>query len=70
MPFLFRCRLTKLGALVWQKVVHEHQGWRLLSSMWLHAGVVHLVANMVSLLFIGMRLEQQFGYGAHICLLE
>ncbi|CAN6285954.1 unnamed protein product [Urochloa humidicola] len=54
--------LTKLGALVWQKVVHEHQGWRLLSSMWLHAGVVHLVANMLSLLFIGMRLEQQFGY--------
>ncbi|RLN39837.1 RHOMBOID-like protein 2 [Panicum miliaceum] len=54
--------LTKLGALVWQKVVHEHQGWRLLSSMWLHAGVVHLVANMMSLLFIGMRLEQQFGY--------
>jgi membrane associated rhomboid family serine protease len=31
--------------------------------MWLHAGVVHLVANMISLLFVGMRLEQQFGYG-------
>lgn len=57
------CRLTKMGALVWEKVVHRHQGWRLLSSMWLHAGVIHLVANMLCLLFIGMRLEQQFGYG-------
>lgn len=54
--------LTKMGALVWEKVVHRHQGWRLLSSMWLHAGVIHLVANMLCLLFIGMRLEQQFGY--------
>jgi membrane associated rhomboid family serine protease len=52
-----------MGALVWEKVVHRHQGWRLLSSMWLHAGVIHLVANMLCLLFIGMRLEQQFGYG-------
>jgi len=54
--------LTKMGALVWEKVVHHHQGWRLLSSMWLHAGVLHLVANMLCLLFVGMRLEQQFGY--------
>jgi membrane associated rhomboid family serine protease len=52
-----------MGALVWEKVVHHHQGWRLLSSMWLHAGVLHLVANMLCLLFVGMRLEQQFGYG-------
>ena len=52
-----------MGALVWEKVVHHHQGWRLVSSMWLHAGVLHLVANMLCLLFVGMRLEQQFGYG-------
>jgi membrane associated rhomboid family serine protease len=52
-----------MGALVWEKVVHQHQGWRLVSSMWLHAGVLHLVVNMSSLMFVGMRLEQQFGYG-------
>lgn len=57
------CRLEKMGALVWDKVVHSHQGWRLLSCMWLHAGILHLLANMLSLLFIGLRLEQQFGYG-------
>ncbi|KAG2550981.1 RHOMBOID-like protein 2 [Panicum virgatum] len=54
--------LQKLGALVWDKVVHEHQGWRLLTCIWLHAGVVHLLANMLSLVLIGLRLEQQFGY--------
>ncbi|GJM91263.1 hypothetical protein PR202_ga07622 [Eleusine coracana subsp. coracana] len=54
--------LQKMGALVWDKVVHEHQGWRLLTCIWLHAGVLHLLANMVSLVLIGIRLEQQFGY--------
>ncbi|PAN48908.1 hypothetical protein PAHAL_9G412100 [Panicum hallii] len=54
--------LQKLGALVWDKVVHERQGWRLLTCIWLHAGVVHLLANMLSLVLIGLRLEQQFGY--------
>ncbi|RXI01023.1 hypothetical protein DVH24_001257 [Malus domestica] len=54
--------LEKLGALEWFKVVHGHQGWRLFTCMWLHAGVIHLLANMLSLVFIGIRLEQQFGF--------
>ncbi|XP_062205561.1 RHOMBOID-like protein 2 [Phragmites australis] len=54
--------LQKLGALEWDKVVHEHQGWRLVTCIWLHAGVLHLLANMISLVLIGLRLEQQFGY--------
>ncbi|KAM7504725.1 hypothetical protein LguiB_003629 [Lonicera macranthoides] len=54
--------LDKLGALEWTKVVHQHQGWRLTSSIWLHAGLIHLLANMLSLVFIGIRLEQQFGF--------
>ncbi|KAJ4712994.1 Rhomboid-like protein [Melia azedarach] len=54
--------LEKLGALEWSKVVHEHQGWRLIACIWLHAGVIHLLANMLSLVFIGIRLEQQFGF--------
>jgi membrane associated rhomboid family serine protease len=52
-----------MGALVWDKVVHGGEGWRLVTCMWMHAGVLHLLANMLSLLFIGLRLEQQFGYG-------
>ncbi|KAM7531252.1 hypothetical protein LguiB_034662 [Lonicera macranthoides] len=54
--------LKKLGALDWNKIVHENEGWRLFSCMWLHAGVIHLLANMLSLVFIGIRLEQQFGF--------
>ena len=60
--FLF-ASLEKMGALDWNKIVHQHQGWRLISCIWLHAGLIHLVVNMLSLLFIGIRLEQQFGFG-------
>ncbi|GFP85167.1 inactive rhomboid protein 1 [Phtheirospermum japonicum] len=54
--------LEKLGALDWNKIVHENQAWRLITCIWLHAGVIHLLANMLSLVFIGIRLEQQFGF--------
>ncbi|XP_052187504.1 RHOMBOID-like protein 3 [Diospyros lotus] len=54
--------LEKLGALEWRKVVHKHQGWRLISCIWLHAGVIHLLVNMLSLVIIGIHLEQQFGF--------
>ncbi|KAF8046837.1 hypothetical protein N665_3385s0002 [Sinapis alba] len=54
--------LERMGALEWRKVVHEHQGWRLVTCMWLHAGIIHLLTNMLSLIFIGIRLEQQFGF--------
>ncbi|KAK4280392.1 hypothetical protein QN277_012021 [Acacia crassicarpa] len=54
--------LTKMGALQRNQVVNHHQGWRLVTCIWLHAGVIHLVANMLSLVFIGIRLEQQFGF--------
>lgn len=54
--------LDKMGGLVWRKVVEKHQGWRLVSCNWLHAGVIHLIANMLSLFLVGIRLEQQFGF--------
>jgi len=52
-----------MGALEVDKVVHEHEGWRLISCIWLHGGAIHVLANMLSLLFIGIRLEQEFGFG-------
>lgn len=54
--------LQKMGALDVSKVVHGHQQWRLITCIWLHAGVFHLVANMLSLVVIGIRLEQEFGF--------
>lgn len=56
-------RLVKMGALDVAKVVHGRQGWRLITCMWLHAGVVHLLINMLCLLVVGIRLEQEFGFG-------
>ncbi|KAJ4725798.1 Rhomboid-like protein [Melia azedarach] len=54
--------LEKMGALVVDKVVKRHQAWRLITCIWLHAGVFHVLANMLSLIFIGVRLEQEFGF--------
>ncbi|CAH2038062.1 unnamed protein product [Thlaspi arvense] len=54
--------LEKMGALEWSKVVKGHEKWRLVTSMWLHAGIVHLLVNMFNVIVIGIRLEQQFGF--------
>ncbi|CAA7039190.1 unnamed protein product [Microthlaspi erraticum] len=54
--------LEKMGALEWRKVVQGHEKWRLLTSMFLHAGLIHLLVNMVNVIAIGRRLEQQFGF--------
>ncbi|KAK8558090.1 hypothetical protein V6N13_073768 [Hibiscus sabdariffa] len=55
-------RLKELGALEWTEVAVNHQRWRLITCIWLHAGVIHLLVNMLTLVFIGIRLEQQFGF--------
>ncbi|KAK8641459.1 hypothetical protein V6N13_010863 [Hibiscus sabdariffa] len=54
--------LEKMGALDVTKIVHKHQAWRMITCIWLHAGVFHILANMVSLVLIGIRLEQEFGF--------
>lgn len=51
-----------MGGLDVNKVVHGHQAWRLFTCIWLHGGVFHLLANMLSLLIIGIRLEREFGF--------
>ena len=53
--------LQRLGGLD-RKLVVDGEAWRLLSSMWLHAGLIHLFANMLSLDFVGLRLERDFGF--------
>ena len=55
---------------MWHKVVKEHQGWRLITCIWLHARVIHLLSNMFSLIFVGIRLEQEFGFGEFCKLLQ
>lgn len=57
-----------MGALDYKKVVKERQEWHILTCMWLHAGVFHVFANMLGLVFIGSRLEHEFGFCKHIVL--
>nr|GEU74269.1 rhomboid-like protein 1 [Tanacetum cinerariifolium] len=54
--------LVKIGALEFKKAFEERQEWRLVTCMWLHAGLFHIFANMLGLAFIGFRLEKEFGY--------
>ncbi len=49
------------GSLSWYYVIEEKQIYRLITSMFLHAGWSHLANNMFVLLFIGSTLEQTVG---------
>jgi rhomboid protease GluP len=42
--------------------------WRLLSSMFLHAGLIHVAVNMMALYFLGSFAEQTFGSGRFFAL--
>lgn len=54
--------LQRMGGLRRDLVVGHKQGWRLMSCVWLHAGVFHLVVNMIALLVFGIQLERDFGF--------
>ncbi|KAF7843269.1 RHOMBOID-like protein 5 [Senna tora] len=54
--------LRELGALDKELVLNEGEGWRFVTSMFLHAGVIHLLLNMFSLLVTGVRLERETGF--------
>ena len=53
-------KVLSRGALV-PKLVAQGEAWRLLSSMFLHAGFAHLALNMLSLYFLGSFIEGAFG---------
>jgi rhomboid protease GluP len=55
------------GALI-PALVAQGEWWRLLSSMFLHSGAVHLGLNMLSLYFLGSFVEQAFGRGRFLAL--
>jgi rhomboid protease GluP len=45
------------GGNYWPLTIEQHQYWRLVTSMFLHAGLGHLVANMTGLFIGGFFLE-------------
>ena len=56
-----------LGALV-PAFVAEGEAWRLLTSIFLHSGLTHLLLNMFSLYFLGSFAEASFGRGRFFAL--
>ncbi|MDQ3791909.1 MAG: rhomboid family intramembrane serine protease [Actinomycetota bacterium] len=55
------------GALV-PALVAQGEAWRLLSSVFLHSGAVHLGFNMISLYFLGSFVEVAFGRARFLAL--
>jgi len=60
--------LVKLGALYGPLVIERGEWWRLLTAMFLHGGMTHLLMNMYSLYLIGRGVEQYFSKSAYLSL--
>lgn len=53
--------LFRFGAKDGAAIVHDHQLWRLLTPVFLHAGITHLLVNSFSLYFVGSLYERCVG---------
>ena len=60
-------QVLKTGALIPSSVAGG-EAWRLVSSIFLHSGFVHLALNMLSLYFLGSFVEGAFGRGRFLAL--
>ncbi len=56
------------GALYWPMVTYEHQYYRLITCMFLHGGIDHLINNMMVLFFIGDKVEKIVGKTKYLIL--
>ncbi|GMP48128.1 hypothetical protein CsSME_00015592 [Camellia sinensis var. sinensis] len=54
--------LDTMGAIRQTFLAKHHKNiWHLFTSPWLHGGIVHLIINLSSVIFVGIHLEQEFG---------
>src|SRR5262249_22271849 len=61
-------QLIDWGANEGVRIVLGHQYWRLVSSVFVHGGLIHLALNMWSLLVIGPLVERLYGNAAYTAL--
>lgn len=54
-------KLINKGALSWVDITKNHEYYRLITSMFLHANMEHIFNNMLVLLFVGVNLEKAIG---------
>ena len=62
LPFvgISKNELFNTGALIGENVVLNGELWRLFTAMFLHAGAMHIVMNMLSLYMLGHSVEPLF----------
>lgn len=56
-------RLEKMGGLGRKSLTEYGQIWRLFTFPCMHAGLIHLVINLSSVIFVGIQLEHEYGPG-------
>jgi len=61
-------KLFDLGALFPPAIAVGHQYWRLITPMFLHAGLIHLAFNSYALFLLGYLVEDAFGKGRFIAI--
>ncbi len=49
------------GVLLGPAIADQHQYWRIVSSGFMHDGIIHIAVNMLSLYFVGIVLEPAIG---------
>jgi membrane associated rhomboid family serine protease len=59
-------KVTPFGLYPYGDLAHDHQWYRLVTSMFLHGFLLHIVFNMVALWFIGAPVEQYLGRARYI----
>ncbi len=53
--------LGQIGALSYESVFETGQWWRIITHIYLHAGIIHLTLNMIALLLVGKVIERKIG---------
>ena len=61
-------KLVDLGGLVPAYVIVRHEYWRMVTTMFLHQSIIHLLFNMVALWFLGEYTEAVLGKGKFLAL--
>ena len=49
------------GSMSYNAVFHDRQYWRIITNIYLHAGLLHMVFNMVALICVGRYIEKKIG---------
>lgn len=60
--------LIKSGGMYWPYVINDHQYYRLITYMFLHGGISHIVNNMLVLGVLGDNLERALGKVKYVIL--